>query len=336
MYCAAGTQFESLVSLVQHYSKGPLYKRVRLTHPITRDMLKPYPGNALMLDEGGDGPDQAMSSYMDPTSVDDSDDDHRITVKALYDYKANRDDELSFCKHAIITNVKKVQQMWWVGDYGGKKQLYFPANYVVDVPTDTASGSARRSNNQSMGSDDLAGSGGSGGAGGSGSISNGNAEYRELDVDGAVVELEQYESTDPELPVGLVLRVQTSALDKVFQIGCDNEESACAWRLAINQAAQNASALADQQRKREKNLRVAKEMSDMIIYFRSVPFKEDREMSFYEMCSFPETKAEKYFFNQSQQHFLRYGIVYRMAAYQGSIRNNYPSIGSFALMARIA
>lgn len=95
-------------------------------------------------------------------------------------------------------------------------------------------------------------------------------------------------------------------MDKVFQIGCDNVGSANLWRDAIHRSAQNASVLADEQRKREKNLRVAKEMSDMIIYFRSVPFKDDRELSFFEMCSFPETKAEKYFFQQYQQSFIRF------------------------------
>jgi len=66
---------------------------------------------------------------MDPSSIHD-----RVTVKALYDYKAKHDDELSFCKHAIITNVdKKGNQEWWTGDYGGKKQFYFPANYVHEI-----------------------------------------------------------------------------------------------------------------------------------------------------------------------------------------------------------
>lgn len=41
-----------------------------------------------------------------------------ITVKALYDYRAQREDELSFCKHAIITNVIKLDGGWWRGDYG--------------------------------------------------------------------------------------------------------------------------------------------------------------------------------------------------------------------------
>jgi hypothetical protein len=54
----------------------------------------------------------------------------QVTVKALYDYKATRDDELSFCKHAIITNVNKIEDGWWRGDYGGKKQHWFPSNYV--------------------------------------------------------------------------------------------------------------------------------------------------------------------------------------------------------------
>lgn len=69
----------------------------------------------------------------------------QITVKALYDYKAQNEDELSFCKHAIITNVKKKENdLWWTGDYGGKKQHYFPANYVFEIETssDFQSGSS--------------------------------------------------------------------------------------------------------------------------------------------------------------------------------------------------
>jgi len=59
----------------------------------------------------------------------------KITVKALYDYKAKRSDELSFCRHAIITNVTKPPDSadWWRGDYGGARQLYFPAAYVEEI-----------------------------------------------------------------------------------------------------------------------------------------------------------------------------------------------------------
>jgi len=57
----------------------------------------------------------------------------KVTVKAIYDYKARRDDELTLVKHAIITNVNRQSGGWWRGDYGGKKQHWFPANYVEEI-----------------------------------------------------------------------------------------------------------------------------------------------------------------------------------------------------------
>ena len=54
-------------------------------------------------------------------------------MKALYDYKSQQEDELCFCKHAIITHVKKEDGGWWRGDYGGKRQLWFPANYTQEI-----------------------------------------------------------------------------------------------------------------------------------------------------------------------------------------------------------
>lgn len=55
------------------------------------------------------------------------------TVRALYDYRAMRADELSFCKHALITNVEKHDGGWWKGDYNGMMQRWFPSNYVEEV-----------------------------------------------------------------------------------------------------------------------------------------------------------------------------------------------------------
>lgn len=81
--------------------------------------------------ENGEDDQNEASSYMDPSAS-----QERCTVKAMYDYIAQNLDELSFCKHAIITNVKKKENnSWWTGDYGGKKQHYFPANYVVEIET---------------------------------------------------------------------------------------------------------------------------------------------------------------------------------------------------------
>jgi hypothetical protein len=49
-----------------------------------------------------------------------------------------RTDELSFCKHALITNVEKHDGGWWKGDYNGMVQRWFPSNYVEEVEMEAA------------------------------------------------------------------------------------------------------------------------------------------------------------------------------------------------------
>lgn len=49
----------------------------------------------------------------------------------MYDYKANKNDEHSFSKGDIITNVNKQECGWWRGDLNGRKQHWFPANFVT-------------------------------------------------------------------------------------------------------------------------------------------------------------------------------------------------------------
>ncbi|KAL6234287.1 hypothetical protein BDW75DRAFT_212607 [Aspergillus navahoensis] len=51
------------------------------------------------------------------------------TAKALYDYEAAEDNELSFPEGAEIINIEFPDDDWWLGEYRGKTGL-FPANYV--------------------------------------------------------------------------------------------------------------------------------------------------------------------------------------------------------------
>ncbi|XP_031639820.1 1-phosphatidylinositol 4,5-bisphosphate phosphodiesterase gamma-1-like [Contarinia nasturtii] len=95
-------------------------------------------------------------------------------------------------------------------------------------------------------------------------------------------------------------------MESPFEIGFKCHELANEWEQAIREAAQLASQLESQRRKKERNARVAKEMSDLIIYFRSVPFKHNEKNVYYEMSSFPETKAEKYFIQNYSQACLKY------------------------------
>lgn len=89
-------------------------------------------------------------------------------------------------------------------------------------------------------------------------------------------------------------------MQSIFEVGLQTKEMAIEWRQAIMEAAQNASLLENERRKIERNSKVAKEMSDLIIYCRSVPFKNTGWV-FFEMSSFAETKAEKYFLQQEMK-----------------------------------
>lgn len=257
-------KFESLVDLVNFYIKYPLYRKVKLCYPVSKDVVKRLGNMSLFDDANG-----YSSAYLDPSNI-----QEKITVKALFDYKAQHDDELSFCKHAIITNVdKKNNLLWWIGDYGGKKQNYFPANYVQEI-------------NNAEGGDE----------GSSDSLMLGNLQKGSLDVNGAIVDI----SVGMSAEIEWILRVQNPSMQNVFEVGAQTKECALEWMNSIKEAAQNASVLEDERRKMERNSRVAKEMSDLIIYCRSVPFKSVGWV-FYEMSSFPETKAEKHFLQQDMR-----------------------------------
>ncbi|KAL4923761.1 putative actin binding protein [Aspergillus undulatus] len=53
----------------------------------------------------------------------------KFNAKALYDYEAAEDNELSFPEGAEITSIEFPDDDWWLGEYRGKTGL-FPANYV--------------------------------------------------------------------------------------------------------------------------------------------------------------------------------------------------------------
>ncbi|MGH0128159.1 UNVERIFIED_CONTAM: hypothetical protein FKN15_002967 [Acipenser sinensis] len=130
----SSAEFESLLDLISYYEKHPLYRKMRLRYPINEETLEKM--GTTELDYGALYEVRTPHFYVEANKMPTA----RCTVKALYDYRAQREDELSFPKQAIILNVDKQEGGWWRGDYGGKKQLWFPANYVEEIPTSPAQG----------------------------------------------------------------------------------------------------------------------------------------------------------------------------------------------------
>lgn len=53
-------------------------------------------------------------------------------VVSLYDYTANRSDELTVRRGDVINVLYKDNDSWWFGQLASGQQGYFPATYVVD------------------------------------------------------------------------------------------------------------------------------------------------------------------------------------------------------------
>ncbi|EFX86093.1 hypothetical protein DAPPUDRAFT_236642 [Daphnia pulex] len=238
--------------------------------------------------DGEDAP-----NYMDSTAL------TGVTVKALYDYRSQQDDELCFCKHAIIYNVKKEDNGWWRGDYGGRRQLLFPANYTQEIDI-----TQEIQNENSTEVTPL------------GSLQKGS-----YDVAGAVVELvalhprsQSPPDTSPDLNPRKIapewlLRVKSPLHSEPIELGCDSKEDAIDWCNTIKSVAQRCSVRENFHREIELTWRIAKELSDIIVYCRAVTFNQERisrdGRNPYEMSSFPEQKAEK-FMLQDPKFFLWY------------------------------
>uniref|UniRef100_A0A8C2WT92 Phosphoinositide phospholipase C n=1 Tax=Cyclopterus lumpus TaxID=8103 RepID=A0A8C2WT92_CYCLU len=123
------TEFESLVDLVNYFRKKPLYRKIKLRYPVTPELVDRFSTekDCASLYE--------VKTYVEPNEIEPS--LPQSTVRAVYRYQSKNPDEHSFSKGALIHNVSKESNGWWKGDYGGKLQLFFPANYVEEVSNNT-------------------------------------------------------------------------------------------------------------------------------------------------------------------------------------------------------
>uniref|UniRef100_A0A671MEZ1 1-phosphatidylinositol 4,5-bisphosphate phosphodiesterase gamma n=1 Tax=Sinocyclocheilus anshuiensis TaxID=1608454 RepID=A0A671MEZ1_9TELE len=89
------SEFDSLVDLISYYEKHPLYRKMKLRYPINEETLEKIgtaePDYGSLYE--GRNPGFYVEANQMPT--------FKCTVRAMYEYKAQRDDELSFIQDAV-------------------------------------------------------------------------------------------------------------------------------------------------------------------------------------------------------------------------------------------
>ncbi|XP_076132550.1 1-phosphatidylinositol 4,5-bisphosphate phosphodiesterase gamma-1 isoform X1 [Alosa pseudoharengus] len=275
------SEFDSLVDLISYYEKHPLYRKMKLRYPINEETLEKIgtaePDYGSLYE--GRNPGFYVEANQMPT--------FKCTVKAMYEYKAQRDDELSFSKNAVISNVDKQEGGWWKGDFGGKKQLWFPANYVEEIsPTAVEPDRTQLTENSPLG-DLLRGS---------------------VEVSSCQIVVRQEGKGSRQFVFSLV--PSAAPRSPVLDIAASTQEELKDWVLKIREVTMTSEAKLEEGKIMERRKKIALELSDLVIYCRPVPFDEDKigteRACFRDMSSFPETKAEKYVNRIKGKKFLQY------------------------------
>ncbi|KAM9589540.1 1-phosphatidylinositol 4,5-bisphosphate phosphodiesterase gamma-1 isoform 1-T1 [Trichechus inunguis] len=275
------SEFDSLVDLISYYEKHPLYRKMKLRYPINEEALEKIgtaePDYGALYE--GRNPGFYVEANPMPT--------FKCAVKALFDYKAQREDELTFTKSAIIQNVEKQEGGWWRGDYGGKKQLWFPSNYVEEMVSPAALEPEREHLDENSPLGDLL--------------------RGVLDVPACQIAIRP-EGKNNRLFVFSIS--MASVAHWSLDVAADSQEELQDWVKKIREVAQTADARLSEGKMMERRKKIALELSELVVYCRPVPFDEEKigtERACYrDMSSFPETKAEKYVNKAKGKKFLQY------------------------------
>uniref|UniRef100_A0A673HM33 Phosphoinositide phospholipase C n=1 Tax=Sinocyclocheilus rhinocerous TaxID=307959 RepID=A0A673HM33_9TELE len=175
----------------------------------------------------------------------------------------------------------------WKGDYGGKKQLWFPANYVEEISPTAAEPDRSATENSPLG-DLLRGS---------------------VDVSSCQIVVRPEGKGSRQFVFSLV-PVASPRTGPVLDIAASSQEELKDWVMKIREVTMTSEAKLEEGKMMERRKKIALELSDLVIYCRPVPFDEDKigteRACFRDMSSFPETKAEKYVNRIKGKKFLQY------------------------------
>jgi phosphatidylinositol phospholipase C gamma-1 len=92
----------------------------------------------------------------------------------------------------------------------------------------------------------------------------------------------------------------------LLRLAAPSKETRLEWVNLLRKLAQTASDNSSRNNQLERTMRIAKELSNLIVYCRAVPFEKDKIGNFTEMSSFAEHKAEKWISPNECGFILKY------------------------------
>lgn len=282
MYCIGDTEFDSMIEMIKYYEKHPLYRKMKLRFAVCEELLRDQEeapeeetytsndlymtpnsmGAAIKAAKGGGGGGGSSGGGGKANAM-------GVTVRAVFAYRAAQKDELSFPVDAIITEVEKRDGGWWMGIYGEMKG-WLPSNYVKELDQEVMQ--------EELGTADEEGN------------PLGDLQKSFMGVDG--LHVEPRPSTKDQR---LIFRIRgKDPRDKPLDVGAEDEEDMKLWAIAIDSAAQLHAAKAQSSVSKEKKMKIASDLSDLIFYCTSVKWKDwqtSQQGGYQLMSSFGEKKA---------------------------------------------
>lgn len=183
-----------------------------------------------------------------------------MLVRAVEPYKGAQPTELTFPANAVITVLRK-DGLRWRGRYGNQTG-FFPANCVTEIePFESPEEPVN---------------------------------YSTIELAGSIIEKISIEETDRPFAFKIS---QAAAHWNVTEyiLAANSSDDQEDWLNTLHELTRTATDRAHILRIREKDLRIASELSNLVVYCQAVPFNPQfaTQGNFYEMCSFSETKHDK-------------------------------------------
>ncbi|KAI6219263.1 Phosphoinositide phospholipase C [Aphelenchoides besseyi] len=181
-----------------------------------------------------------------------------IEAVAIKDFDGTSPDDLSFQIGTRLSIVRKDPDLW-KGRCDGRVG-WFPPDFVKEIDSDVT--------------DEM--------------------KYTTIELAGSIID-----KTDSDHPHAFRITQSTSHWEvKEVIIAAETREEMDDWLNTLHSLTRTVNDKITLLRSKEKQLRIANELSSLVVYCQAVPFNpdfalQDPKTTFYEMCSFSETKHEK-------------------------------------------